>query len=382
MVRDILSLDLATFPASFRSDLARYEAIMSGWDLTAANAPDKPLRPDTLEGHLKRLRLFASIHVHSGVPVDQITGIETLFAMPNSEEALQWYRDKLGSVKPCLFDLAAMLSTMGRKYLQLDDTRLKELETLKKRLRCREWGMTGKVRKRLAQLRDPENQRLFLTFHDLLLKEARRYPSHSEAAAVLVQTALIHALLLVAPMRFRNLVMLCLDQHFAFARPGREGQVTIQIPDEQVKNGVALEYVLPDEVAGLLKLYLEQYRPFFLKDGPSPYLFPGKVDGHKHQVTLQGQLCRRLHEYTGIQFHPHAYRHASALFYLQRHPTDYETVRRLLGHRSLDTTIRFYMEFEQFLASTRYNAVIDEMRQTSSSEQPERRTINKSRRRK
>ena len=45
MVRDIISLDLAIFPESFRRDLERYEAIMSGRDLTAANAPDKPLRP-------------------------------------------------------------------------------------------------------------------------------------------------------------------------------------------------------------------------------------------------------------------------------------------------------------------------------------------------
>ena len=139
MVRDIISLDLATFPLSFREDLERYEAIMSGRDLTAANAPDKPLRPDTLAGHLKRLRLFASLHVHSGVAVDQITAIETLFAKPNLEQALQWYRDKLRSVKPCLFDLVAMLSTMGRKYLQLDETRLKELQAIK-RLRCREGG--------------------------------------------------------------------------------------------------------------------------------------------------------------------------------------------------------------------------------------------------
>jgi len=39
---------------------------------------------------------------------------------------------------------------------------------------------------------------------------------------------------------------------------------------------------------------------------------------------------------------------------LQANPGDYETVRRLLGHKSVDTTMTFYAEFEALAARRLY----------------------------
>ena len=67
---------------------------------------------------------------------------------------------------------------------------------------------------------------------------------------------------------------------------------------------------------------------------------------------------------------PHLYRHIAAYFYLEAHPYDYETVRRLLGHRSIETTMMFYADLDRVMASRRYAEHILERRQKGS-ESPE-----------
>src|SRR5215471_2635585 len=43
---------------------------------------------------------------------------------------------------------------------------------------------------------------------------------------------------------------------------------------------------------------------------------------------------------------PHQFRHLVAKLYLDRHPDAFETVQRLLGHKSRETTMRFYRELD------------------------------------
>ena len=42
-----------------------------------------------------------------------------------------------------------------------------------------------------------------------------------------------------------------------------------------------------------------------------------------------------------------------AKLYLDRHPDAFETVQRLLGHKSRETTMRFYRELDAILAGKR-----------------------------
>jgi len=42
----------------------------------------------------------------------------------------------------------------------------------------------------------------------------------------------------------------------------------------------------------------------------------------------------------------HQFRHACAAIYLKHRPGEYEVVRRLLGHRNIQTTINFYCGLE------------------------------------
>ena len=57
----------------------------------------------------------------------------------------------------------------------------------------------------------------------------------------------------------------------------------------------------------------------------------------------------------------HQFRHLAAKLYLDAHPGDYETVRQLLGHKNVATTMRFYHELSSMMANRRYGEIITDL---------------------
>jgi integrase len=125
------------------------------------------------------------------------------------------------------------------------------------------------------------------------------------------------------------------------------------------------EYELPAHLVRLLDTHLNTYRPIPQKSEDAGWLFPGAIEGrHKNAVTLRGLLCSTNKKYTGLTVNPHLYRHVAAFFYLQANPGDYETVRRLLAHKSVDTTMTFYAEFDVLAARRLYTDLILDRKQS------------------
>ena len=58
----------------------------------------------------------------------------------------------------------------------------------------------------------------------------------------------------------------------------------------------------------------------------------------------------------------HLFRHLAAMLYLTERQDDPETVRRILGHKSLTTTLRYYAELKTAFAFARYEEVIRNLR--------------------
>jgi hypothetical protein len=51
---------------------------------------------------------------------------------------------------------------------------------------------------------------------------------------------------------------------------------------------------------------------------------------------------------------------AAAAIYLKHRPGDYETVRRVLGHRDINTTVRFYCGLQTMEATEQFGRLIRE----------------------
>ncbi len=157
-------------------------------------------------------------------------------------------------------------------------------------------------------------------------------------------------------MRPGNLAALNLEEHLA--RPNlREGGIVITIPGDQVKNEEPLTYPLPVQTVTLLDAYINDYLPH-IGSGEGRWLFPGKDGRHKGAGTLGNQISKALLKHAGIAMTPHQFRHLAAKMLLERDPGAIEVVRRLLNHKSLRTTFKFYAEISGQRAVAYYQEVI------------------------
>jgi integrase len=171
------------------------------------------------------------------------------------------------------------------------------------------------------------------------------------------QIAVAIEVLLMCPMRISNLAGLALDQHLTWERSGRKGLLHIAVPGSEVKNREPIEYVLPKESGRLVSEYLERYRPSLCTEA-SEWLFPSRSGEHKTATFLSSQIQSTIRKETGLVVNAHLFRHLGAKLFLSTHPGGYEVVRRVLGHRSTDTTTAFYTGFESKAAARHYDEAI------------------------
>ena len=74
------------------------------------------------------------------------------------------------------------------------------------------------------------------------------------------------------------------------------------------------------------------------------------------------QISRTISRELGLKITPHQFRHLAAKLQLDTHPGSYETVRRLLGHKSLKTTTHFYTGLETRQAVKHYDQLLNSIR--------------------
>ena len=172
-------------------------------------------------------------------------------------------------------------------------------------------------------------------------------------------------LLTVAPMRIRNLTWLEAERHLVHTRLGPSPAIHLVIPGEETKNGAPFEVALPERSAKLVAEYLRNYRPR-LTPVASPWLFPG-YGGKQRNIDRFSALISEfvLHE-TGVRMHVHLFRHLAVNLHLDANPEDVETARRILGHKSLRTTLRAYADMKTAAAFRRYEETVVKLRERPS----------------
>ena len=87
-------------------------------------------------------------------------------------------------------------------------------------------------------------------------------------------------------------------------------------------------------------------------------MFPNKTNGHKTQQTLSQQIKVTVKQHTGLDMTGHLFRHLSGKLYLEANPGQYETVRQILGHKNLKTTVNFYTGINTKEATRVFDALI------------------------
>jgi integrase len=177
-------------------------------------------------------------------------------------------------------------------------------------------------------------------------------------AAVTAQIAVAIAILTVAPVRIGNLAAIRLGENLI--RPGgAQSPYWLVFPHYDVKNKVDLSFTLPAWLSVLIDQYIQEFRWRLVRGTNDAWLFPGGADDRKTEHLLSIQIKDRIAKATGLRITPHQFRHAAAAIYLKHRPGDYETVRRLLGHRNIRTTVNFYCGLETAQATKIFGDIIE-----------------------
>lgn len=347
--------------APFREEADAWLATMSmEADLLSEKGPIKPLRPASIKCYRYVLRQLVAGLVNTDWPLESIDSLAVLVEPRAAEAALRFFLDRnAGRTSSMISRLAHVLVLVAETAVHSGAQDIERLKRFRKQLVDRSYGMRPRPKNALRPFTDTANIEKILMLPQRIHDRLRRKPKLTMADARLMQVALALELLLMRPIRRKNLVDLRLDQHVI--RSGRH--TFIVIPADEVKNDVELDYPIPPESAVLLEFYVKRVLPLF---GPNPQrcLFPGgKPDGSRSAERFSALFIETIKKETGLYLYPHLTRHFGAALYLRENPGAFEVVRHVLGHKSLTTTTRSYSSFDDEAAVRMFDGLVLRIRE-------------------
>ena len=153
----------------------------------------------------------------------------------------------------------------------------------------------------------------------------------------MAQIAAAIAILQVVPLRLGNLAKIDMRKNLI----ARGKRVYLVVPEGDTKNGEPVDFELPAATVEVIAWYVREYRPHLLR-APTDALFPGEGSGPKSAEGLGAQIKAAVFRFSGLKVNVHLFRHAGAKIFLDQRPGQYEVVRQVLRHRSIETTTSFY----------------------------------------
>ena len=298
--------------------------------------------------------------VKTGVPIAKLDLLSALLAPDVAEKVLDAYWQKNGE-NPKLFtiDLACRFLAIAKETKCLSDEKCERLDEMRRDLEDhRQEGLTDKNIAFLRQVLTPGVWERVLKLPFTMMADARRQQAHgSVRAAVTAQLAVAIAILSVAPIRLQNLTAIRLGTNLI--KPGGPASdYWLAFPDYDVKNRIRLEFPLEQYLTRLIEEYVHDFRPTLLRGRNEDYLFPGQREGAKEKISFSGQIVGRIFKATGLKMTVHQFRHAAGAIILKQRPGEYELVRQLLGHRSVQTTITSYIGLDGIQASEIFTNIV------------------------
>ncbi len=362
--RKTLSPDI--FPASFWSDSEIWLDRLQGKDILA-DGPVRAVSDSTRKTREYQILYFASALVEAGLDPNSLTSLDGLVSPENFEKGMRLLFDRKERQKTShLGDIGGGLISLARHYVlprngtpETDrDTILARMRLIVSRVSQVAEGLTDKNLDRLMQFESPEAVGRFLNLPAELKREVESGKLPINQANATADVALALEIAIMAPVRNSNLSQIKLDKNLIRYREG----YLLTFQEEEVKNKQRLQFILPPETCAMIDWYLKTIRANRLK-GETDALFLGE-DGLKPiaKNTLSTQISKKVFQKTGLKFNVHLIRHATSLMYLNQVPGGHHVLRMVLGHKSIDTTLRSYSGAEAKSAVAHFDKIITGLR--------------------
>jgi len=340
-----------------KADVDKFLIRLSGVDLDE-DGPTRPARSATLKTREYQLRVAASALVLKGVEPTSIRALSDIVTLERFKLVLRFLLDRhKGQTSPQVAQIAAFLKRVARHWVKVDDMTLLQMQKVASRLSTGGRGLTAKNRERLRPFDDPQTVGRFLGLPRRIRREVEKDRRAPKLKAVLAQSAAAIALLHAVPLRIGNLANIDMRKHLI----ARGKRVYLVISEHDTKNGEPIDFELPAATVEMIAWYVREYRPHLVR-APTDALFPGEGSGPKAAYGLGPEIKATVFDYTGLVVNAHLFRHAGAKIFLDQRPGQYEVVRQVLRHRSIETTTGFYAGAETRSAGEHFAAVIDKLR--------------------
>jgi integrase len=256
-----------------------------------------------------------------------------------------------------LQNIAATLVVIARNHLNLGEPELDAMLRVKKKVSSDPAGMTEKNSRRLIQFNDWENVARLVSLPSVLMARANSDPEN-RMSALCAMHAVALTILLSCPMRAANLASLDLNRHLISSRSGTHTMYSIRIEGVDVKNRQPIEVELSRANSAVVHQYITKFRGNISRTKTTA-LFPQRGSSEPRLPgNLSAELSQRIDREVGLKVNAHLFRHLAAKLYLDAYPGNYETVRRLLKHKNIQTTIDFYAEMSSQHAHDSYSAIL------------------------
>jgi integrase len=348
------------FPEGLRRDLDSYFDRLAKPHRTLSGKRIQPCSATTIATRRAELVAMARMAVRLGVPIERLNSLGALLHPDVAEKVIDAYWTKNGKEpKTGTIDLGWKVLRMARETGCLDQLDLNRLDDMRVALQQhRREGLTGKNLQLVRQVLTDGVWNEVVSLPNVLMYQARSARDHAPIkAAISGQLAVAIAILTFAPIRLRNLVGIELGQNLI--KPGGlNTPYWLVFPHYDVKNRVDLNFKFDQPLSDLIDEYIHEFRPTLLRGANGPWLFPGEAGRSKHSLQFSTQVTLRIQKAVGIRITVHQFRHAAAAIYLKNRPGDYETARRLLGHRDIGTTVRYYCGLQTMEATQQFGKLI------------------------
>jgi integrase len=340
----IIKLPETDFSAAFLADLHRIVFQMSHPDPLADEGRTKALRPATITQYRRQIIRFASELVHAGVPIDAIDSIAALLVPETVERGLRQMLSRTENTSTRMIsEVAALLRNLSRVTGQSEESHERLTKLAARVAADPQKGMTRKNRDRLRVLQNDKSMLRLLELPDRLFNTPPAGKANAYTKALAREDAVAIAILIVCPIRIKNLAGIHLEQHIQ--RPG-DGRAYLVLTEDDLKNERPLEFELPQEVIRMIDRHLTTRCPHLCPAG-TPWLFPQRCgSGPVAPGQLSARISKRVRKEVGFEVNSHLFRHMAVMTWLDANPGGYEVARRLLGHSGVSHTINMYSGLE------------------------------------
>jgi integrase len=353
-------LPFESFPDGWQRDVNRYLEHLTQVRRLPDGTRRSPCTPSTIEMRKRELVAGGNMAVRSGISLEELASLGAMLQPEVVNIIIDGYWKQNGAV-PATYTInfASRILSIARQMGGLDDKAIQELGDLRFALeQYRDEGMTEKNLAVVRMALTPEVWQRIVGLPEQLLYRARALAQTAPVhAGVLAQIATAVAILTIAPIRLGNLAAIRFGENLI--KPGGpDSDYWLQFRKYDVKNRRALHFRLDPVVTRIIEEYVFDFRPALLRGRNDDWLFPGRSSEHKEKISFSTQIVEGVQKASGLRITIHQYRHAAGALILKHRPGEFELVRCLLGHKSVETTQRFYLDLETTMASEVYTDIV------------------------